>query len=82
MRKEVQVICILVLALLMMFPSVAMAADVQLEVSENAQIIPKNIPFEGPKFLTTLEAFLRKKLLFSIIMSTGYTAHLMIRKRR
>lgn len=55
--------CILVLALLMMFPSVAMAADVQLEVSENAQIIPKNIPFEGPKFLDDLGSVSTKEAI-------------------
>ena len=34
-----------------------------MEVSENAQIIPKNIPFEGPKFLDDLGSVSTKEAI-------------------
>ena len=56
-------LCIFVLAFLMMFPTVVMAIDVEMEVAETAQIIPKNIPFEGAKFLNELGSVSTKEAI-------------------
>lgn len=56
-------LCILILAFLMMFPTVVMAFDVEMEIAENAQIIPKYIPFEGPKFLDELGSVSTKEAI-------------------